>query len=125
MANRNFNRYQALEKEVKTLYAEIAHGAASVTLTKGLGIESVVRTGGGAYTITLEDKYTRLLYAHATLEDTIAGGNSRTAVFRSEDVSGAKTVSFVYMDEDASENDPDNGNRSFIKIEVKNSTSGE
>ena len=28
MASRNFNKYQALEKEVKTLFAEVAIGAA-------------------------------------------------------------------------------------------------
>ena len=61
MANRNFNRFQALEKEIKSLYAEISlDGAGAPTLVRGLGVDSVV-LNGGAVQINLQDKYMRLM----------------------------------------------------------------
>jgi hypothetical protein len=57
MANRNFNRLQALEKEVKKLYVKIStDGSGDVTAIDGLGVESVSHSSD-VYTITLQDKY--------------------------------------------------------------------
>lgn len=58
MANRTFNDAQALEKEVKTLFAKVTIGASGApTLTKGLGVASITRTSAGLYELTLQDAY--------------------------------------------------------------------
>lgn len=128
MANKNFNRYQAYEKEVKALYAEVAIGASGApTLTSGLGITSIVRDSAGKYTVTLDSKYTRLMAFHATLQSaTVADLNIQQV---SSDVNGAKTVVFhcVAVDGDGAPaaTDPASGNKLFLKFELKNTSAGE
>jgi hypothetical protein len=124
MANRNFNRFQALEKEVKALYADVAIGATGApTLTKGLGIASIVRDSAGTYTVTLADAYTRLMFANVVQ---IVSGGAEDLDFQldSEDVDGAKTVTIV-AHAAGTETDPSDGSRLLIKLEVKNSSVGE
>lgn len=60
MANRRFQRQQALEKEIKTLFVKVTtDGSGDVTSIDGLGVESVSHSSN-VYTITLEDKYSSL-----------------------------------------------------------------
>lgn len=123
MANRNFNRHQSLEKEVKTLYAEVAIGATGApTLTKGLGIASIARTGAGRYTVTLDDKYTRLMYVQISELDSTS--EDITFQLTAQDVTSAKTVSFACKAA-AVDTDPQSGSVLYIKIDLKNSSSGE
>lgn len=123
MASRNFNRKQALEKEVKSLYADIAIGASGApTVTKALGITSVVRNGAGDYTLTLDDKYVRLM--HVDIKQLAASAEDLTFQLAAEDVASAKTVQFLCKAA-AVATDPSNGSRLLIKIDLKNSTSGE
>ena len=123
MASRNFNRFQALEKEVKTLYAEVAIGSSGApTLTSGLGITSIVRNSAGVYIVTFDDKYVRFMAfsAHqleATAEDL-------TFQVESEAVSASKTLQFQCKAA-AVETDPSSGSVLFLKFDLKNSTSGE
>lgn len=121
MANRNFNRLQALEKEVKQLYADVAIGASGApTLSVGLGIASVVRNSAGNYTVTLQDKYTRLMSMHVSFFSPSAQNLFIQLI--SEDVAGAKTVRFRVMDETSLEIDPAPGDRLLVKVDVKNSS---
>ena len=114
MASRNFSRKQALEKEVKTLYADVAIGASGApTLTKGLGVASIARTGAGAYTITLEDKYVRLM--HVDIKELDSTSEDITFQLTAEDVDGAKTISFVSKAA-AVDTDPQDGARLLIKL---------
>lgn len=123
MASRNFNRSQSLEKEVKTLYADVAIGATGApTLTKGLGVASVARDGAGEYTLTLEDKYVRLM--HVSFIHLDADAQDLLFQLNSEDVDGDKTITFETLTADA-ETDPAQGSRLLIRIDLKNSTSGE
>jgi hypothetical protein len=123
MASRNFNRSQALEKEVKSLYADVAIGASGApTVTKALGIASVVRNGAGDYTITLDDKYVRLM--HVDVQILAASAEDITAQLAAEDVNGDKTIQ-VLTKAAATEADPSDGARLLIRIDLKNSTSGE
>jgi len=123
MASRNFNRAQALEKEVKSLFADVAIGASGApTITKALGIASIVRNGAGDYTLTLDDKYTRLL--HVSVQILAAAAEDITAQLVAEDVSSAKTIQF-FTKAAAVETDPSNGARLLIKVDLKNSSSGE
>jgi len=123
MANRNFNRYQALEKEVKSLYAEIAIGVSGApTKTSGLGIASITRDSAGVYIVTLDDKYTRLMSFSVIQE--AATAEDLTFQVESHDVTSAKTIQFQCKAA-AVETDPSSGSNLFIKVELKNSSSGE
>lgn len=62
MANRRFQRLQALEKEVKKLHLRIStDGSGDVSSFKGVGIASVSHSSN-VYTITLQDRYNELLH---------------------------------------------------------------
>jgi hypothetical protein len=120
MANKTFNKVQAYEKEVKHLYADVAIGASGApTLTRGYGITSIARNSAGKYTVTLSDKYNRLMFADVvqlvgTAEDT----NFQLV---SESVASAKTVVFHCLTGGVA-TDPSSGSRLFIKLELKNSS---
>ena len=121
MANRNFNRFQALEKEVKALYADVAIGASGApTLTEGLGVASIVRDSQGLYTVTLQDKYNRLM--NATVSILSATAQDLHAQLQSEDVDNAKTIVFRTQDAAAAVQDPTSGSRLLIQINLKNSS---
>ena len=124
MASRNFNRKQALEKEVKELYAEVAIGASGApTLTSGLGIASVTRDSAGVYIVTLDDQYVRLLSFHVT--QLAATAEDLTFQIESDNSSNsAKTIQFQSKAA-AVETDPSSGSSLYIKINLKNTTSGE
>jgi hypothetical protein len=123
MANRNFNRYQALEKEIKALYAEVAIGATGApTITKALGITSVVRSGAGKYTITLDDTYTRFMSISIMQEN--ATEQDLTFQLDDQTVGTTKLVKFICKAA-ATATDPSDGSNLFIKIDLKNSVSGE
>lgn len=93
MADRTFVNALALDKNVVCLTgtATIATGTGGVTANNCLGL-SVARTGTGAFTITLQDRYPELLsvnlgIAKATAQDLVAQVESvnlstRTITFR-------------------------------------------
>jgi hypothetical protein len=121
MANRNFNRKQALEKEIKELYADVSIGASGApTLVRGLGVASIARNSQGLYTITLQDKYNRLMHAHVAILS--ASAQDLDAQLQSEDVDNAKTIVVRTQDSAAAVQDPSSGSRLLIRIEVKNSS---
>ena len=82
MASRNFNRAQALNKEVKVIAGRFTHSAKS----KGLGY-SVANTATGQYTVTLQDSYPHLLAAQAMVQ--AAGGSDDNVILVSHDVTAA------------------------------------
>lgn len=120
MANRNFNRRQALEKEVKDLYAEITTAFLGVpTLLSGVGIESVIQNATGDYTIKLQDKYTALKYFNAVmLSDTPL---DHTIQLHSESVASDREVRFLFISGGVPQ-DPVTDCRLLIKLELKNSS---
>lgn len=120
MANRNFNRYQALEKEIKSLYLDVAIGASGApTLTKGLGVTSIVRNSAGDYTITLDDKYMRLM--SCSIQQLSSSSVDLTFQLKAESVASAKTIE-ILSHAAAVATDPANGTRLLIKIDLKNSS---
>lgn len=121
MANRNFNRFQALEKEVKSIFADVAIGATGApTLSRGLGIASIVRDSAGTYTITLEDRYNRLLGASVT-QIVTGGAEDLSFQLDSEDVDGTKEIVLVCHTA-GTETDPSDGSRLLIELLLKNSS---
>jgi len=120
MANRNFNRKQALEKEVKEIYAKLTFGSSgAVTLTSGLGVASAVKSATGDYLITLEDSYVKLMAVQGVFLSSTAE-DIRVQV-KAESVTSAKTIS-IYTLTGASATNPASGTVLLLKFELKNST---
>jgi hypothetical protein len=103
MANRRFNDVQALNREVKLIAGRVSIGSTGApTLADGLGIASVIRDEAGKYTVTLDDKYTGLLFASCQFH---ALAKTQFCVGRvlSHTVTSTKTVvlEFRNLDDDA------------------------
>ena len=137
MANRNFNRLQALDKEVKHLYGTFdVAGSGAVTfdtaaISRSAGIKSITKeSGAGQYTIALgvpsgdADKYSALLFFEAILLEAGAPSTDGSSLCQlvSEDVSGAGSfvVNFVRSDTGAYANTP-SGSKVLFHVVVKNS----
>lgn len=126
MANRNFNRYQALTKEVKALFAQVAiaaAGAPTLNAPASLGIASIVRNSAGRYTITLEDKYNDLLQVVESRE--LASGAPSAVgglVIRAEAVDSTKTIVIEFVDASGVAVELAAGTLLRLKIDLKNSS---
>jgi hypothetical protein len=120
MANRKFEKVQAIEKEIKNIYAEISIGASGApTLTRGTGVASIARNSAGKYTLTLQDKYMRLMFAD--IKHLSASAVDLKTQLVSEDVASAKTIVFHTLAV-ATATDPASGTKLFVKLELKNSS---
>jgi hypothetical protein len=76
MANRNYNKsVYTLQQDLVMLNVECDIGTTgAVTNVKGSGVSTIARTGVGAYTITLQDNYDRLLGCVVGFTGTTASG---------------------------------------------------
>lgn len=120
MASRNFNRKQALEKEIKEIYALLTFGSSgAVTLTTGHGVASAAKSGTGDYLITLQDRYVSLKMVEGTFLSSSAE-DIRVQV-KAEDVASAKTISILTLT-GASATNPASGTKLYLKFELKNTT---
>jgi hypothetical protein len=123
MANRDFNRRQSLEREVKDLYVKVAIGAAGApSLVSGAsyGAASVSRNSAGDYTLVLQDRYVALKHMEATLQSSTA--EDIMVQLKSEAInSAAKSISFFTL-AGATPTDPSNGAQLLIKLELKNTS---
>ena len=87
MANRNFNRVQALNKEIKIIAGRLEDDD-----TKGGGLGwTGVNTTTGIYTVTLSDKYNALIACTATVQST-TGVDNYVVTIASHDVTAATPV---------------------------------
>ena len=96
MASRAFfDRFLTLEEEVIYLFAQITVGSsgAIASTDRGKGVTSVVETGTGRYTLTLDDKYARLLWADAQVMRA-TGTVDLKLLTNLETVASTKTVEF-------------------------------
>lgn len=122
MASRNFNRKQALEKEVKEIYAKVAIGASgapTLSAADSLGVASITRTSAGLYQLTLQDKYVSLKHmdvkiATPTAEDIVSNPVSET-------VSTTKLINFRCTTAGVA-TDPASGDTFYIAMQLKNTT---
>jgi hypothetical protein len=122
MANRNYNRKQALEKEVKEIYAKVtigASGAPTLVAANSQGVASISRTSAGLYVLTLQDKYMKLM--HASFDVTTPTISDIKANLKSESVASAKTVTF-HCSTGAIATDPADGDSFLISLQLKNSS---
>lgn len=122
MANRNFNRFQSLEKEIKAIYVLATVGAAgAITLdaANSKGVASITKAATGRYQITLQDKYNSLVHADVSILSSAAQDLVPQLV--SEAVSTAKTVTFR-TNAAGVEADPTSGSVLRIRLDLKNSS---
>lgn len=125
MANRAFERgFYSLEVNPVRLWCEISIGATGApTLTRGQGVASVARSGTGAYTITLSDKYSYFLGADIVVQRAGYYSGLQTAL-DAVDVTSAKTVKFACYAAAGSGTawDPVSGSKIYVTIDVRNSS---
>ena len=96
MANRDFKDVQALERELKIIAGRVTVSSGSCTVADGAGF-TVGNFSTGVVIITLDDKYSGLLHAGATLN--IAGADDDDFMrLKAHDVTSAKTVTFAAHD---------------------------
>lgn len=121
MANRNFNRRQALEKEVKDLYVRVSVGASGApTLVSRIGIASIARDSAGTYTLVLQDRYVALKFFQVSFLDDSAQ-DLRAQILDDSSATADKYIQFATLT-GASATDPQSGQTMLIKIELKNTT---
>lgn len=119
MANRQFHRSQALEREVKQLFVEWTQASGDPVVDKALGVASVTKTGTGDFRITLQDKYNRLMGISAMIKSSTA--EDITFQLKAEAVATDKTID-VYTLAGATETDPADDTSVIITLWVKNTS---
>lgn len=122
MANRRFQDVQALNREVKLIAGRVSVGGSGApTLADGLGIASVTVAATGKYTITLDDKYTGLLYYGATYCQ-LAGADQLFAIVEAHSVTVNKTVEIHFFDNDGNAEAPADGDEFSFFLMLRNSS---
>jgi hypothetical protein len=122
MASRDFKPVKALERAVVIIGGRMAFTNGTLDgISEGTGF-SCSNISSGVFTITLDDKYSDLLYTAAHVVGT--GGPERYIECTAHDVSSAKTLSFVINDHSDNDvtGDSDNDQEvQFIAV-LKNSS---
>ena len=132
MANRNFNRVQALDKEVKFLFLTATIGSGgdpTLDTSKSVGIKSISDTAVGEYDITLgvpggsADKYPSLLFVQCFLLDAaaISTGGGVSFQIEAETVSSDGVIKLFALDKDGAIAEIRSGDVLQVMIVVKNS----
>ena len=122
MANRTFNDTQALEKEIKTLFAKVSigsSGAPTLVQPGSVGIQSVSRVSAGLYRFTLADAYPALMSVKAQVLSATA--EDITFQTKLETVSTTKLIE-VMCKTGATATDPASGDVLMLEFTFKNTT---
>ena len=137
MANRSFNRLQALDKEIKIIHGQFvtdstaASTASFLTNSKSVGVRAVYRVGAGHFRIELGtpggdvDKYSHFFGAYFDIQKSTAIGSTLGGA--SFQLQGAPTVStdgqidFFSLKSNGDEADPGNSETIHFMIVLKNS----
>jgi hypothetical protein len=78
MANRSFQRLQALDKEIKIIHGQFAvggSGAPTLSASKSVGVKSVTRNSAGDYSVVLgtpsgdTDKYSHFFGGYFDIQN--------------------------------------------------------
>ena len=141
MANRSFNRLQALDKEIKIIHGQfetdstVSSSTSLLTNSKSVGVKSVLRVGAGHFRIILGvpgtadgvvDKYSHFFGAYFDIQKSTAIGSTAGGV--GFQIQGAPTVStngqidFFTLKSTGTEADPGNSETIHFMIVVKNSS---
>lgn len=114
MANRRLVQFAyGFERMPVQLYAQVAIGAVgapTLNVANSKGIASITRTGVGAYTVTLQDGYNRLMFIDEVLQNATgipagvslgivtAGTNSATGIINIQFSTGGTATEVVTGD---------------------------
>ena len=133
MANRNFNRVQALDKEIKIIQGQFTisagDGTPTLVTTKSAGVKSVSQTGTGDYAITLgtpggdADIYPHFFNGLFSYQDSTAHGGAVGFHFqiKSSTVNSDGVLNFFTLDKDGAVADPPSGSTIHVTLILKNS----
>ena len=132
MSNRLLNQFQyTYEKDTVTIYGSVSVGASgAVSAIQGGGIAAAAKEStAGQYTITMSDKFSRLLDFSAQIVD---DANSAVAHIQLKqapetlqaDVKGDKQILIQCLDYAGSAANPADGSAIFLKIVMRNSSVG-
>jgi hypothetical protein len=123
MANRYFKPFMgSFDKGVVMIHAKVAiggTGAPTLSVQDSFGVASISRTGAGAYTLTLNDKYQALLGANVTVVG--ATGEGLIPQVTADTVATTKTVGLVFIAHGGSAADPTSGDVLHVQIWLRNS----
>jgi hypothetical protein len=138
MANRSFNRLQALDKEIKILHGQFVTDATAssstslLTNAKSVGVQSVFRVGAGHFRIVLGtpggavDKYSHFFGAYFDIQKSTAIGSTAGGVgFQLQgapDVSDTGQIDFFSLKSNGDEADPGDNETIHFMIVLKNSS---
>ena len=135
MANRSFQRLQALDKEIKIIHGQFAvgtTGAPTLSASKSVGVKSITRNSAGDYSLVLgavggdSDLYSHFFGAYFDIQKSTAIGS--TAGGASFQLNGAPTVStngtvnFIALNSSGAAAEIGNGETVHFMIVVKNSS---
>lgn len=126
MANRYFEQFRySFEKKVVDLYMKVAVGATgapTLSTANSKGIASIARNSAGRYTITLQDKYQKLLMVDATI--LLASGLPAPQEFAivSQAVTNSTPTVVVQFSAAGVATDPDNGATLYLQITLGDSS---
>ena len=135
MANRSFQRLQALDKQIKVIHGQFAVGASgapTLSASKSVGVKSVTRNSAGDYSLVLgvpggdSDLYNHFFGMYFDIQKSTAlGGTTGGMAFQlkgAPTVSTNGTINFIALDKDGSAAEIGNGETVHFMIVVKNSS---
>ena len=134
MANRSFQRLQALDKQIKVIHGQFAVGASgapTLSASKSVGVKSVTRNSAGDYSIVLgtpsgdSDLYSHFFGGYFDIQKSTAlGGTSGGMAFQlkgAPTVSTDGTVNFIALDKDGAAAEIGSGEVVHFMFILKNS----
>ena len=134
MANRSFQRLQALDKEIKIIHGQFAvggSGAPTLSASKSVGVKSVTRNSAGDYSVVLgvpggsSDLYSHFFGGYFDIQKSTAlGGTSGGMAFQlkaAPTVSTDGTVNFIALDKDGAAAEIGSGETVHFMFVLKNS----
>ena len=132
MANRSFNRLQAIDKELKIIQGQFtvgASGAPTLVVNKSVGVKSIVKSGTGDYALTLgvpngdSDVYPHFYNAWFAYQKSTVHGGTVGAEFqiKSSTVNSDGVLNFFTLDKNGSAAHPADGATIHFTLVVKNS----
>ena len=135
MANRSFQRLQALDKEIKIIHGQFAvggTGAPTLSASKSVGVKAVYRVGAGHFRIELGtpggdvDKYSHFFGAYFDIQKSTAIGSTAGGVgFQLQGAPSVSTdgqIDFFSLKSNGDEADPGNSETIHFMVVLKNSS---
>ena len=119
MANRNFEQYSySLIKKKVDIAGYVALSATGAVTSQSIKGAVFAKAGTGEYTLTLEDQYNELLFAHAELAENV---EDLKAIVSASDVAGTKVITIKLIDDLGAETDVTATAKIYVHLILKNS----